>query len=700
LSDNKVISWPSMQRYYPRNLAPLSGVIFLLPLLVAWIFKLPRIMFQNFTDSVFYLAYAMHFNELIDRVGITYYCTRFGAILPDAIAFTLFGPTAGFSIVRYGFSGACCTILFLLFTKRYNLATGILAAFCWIFNPVALRLLQMGYVDAAGTAYLLLGICLLLFPRVSLLAAFGSGILFGLTIWSHLHAAIALFFFLPLALLVHRDKGVTRVTALVGCVMGGIVLVSLGGALFFYSQYGFANIASPYIELLKALSHEYAQWKEPWGIIFRRGICWFVPIPLTIAAFLCFRRDSLVLGAVIAVDLFAGFLWYGDIFHNGFSLTSSDYHYFSFLFPAYVIAVTSMSANFLRDKPFKHLVVFLLAVITPTLVAVLTPGFDLIVPVIFISLVVVTIAGVTLLSSEWRGIAVALVLTTANSLIAVTPSFDIALGKYWKADDTNLFRIGQELIKKLPKASEDPSILRFWYKDEVGSNERMIQSLYLHHFTKLMDKNRVTIPFGLISDRQAKDVASGGIRHIVILDHDSVVIDQGIQYITDAGLIVDSVNKFYLQAGAEKINVAHIKIKPQALKNERKISLDTILLNELILASKNNSVRASKLDHGISVSTPEAKWSYVFIPLPPLKEGEGVSLTFQVTKGRIKLGLSEDNQATGSYPEQEYASSSHMFETVLMPDNAHKKYLALTNVFVEGEESSITIENIKVGTLN
>ena len=111
-------------------------------------------MFQNFTDSVFYLAYAMHFKELVDRVGFTYYCTRFGAILPDAIAFNLFGPTAGFSIVRYGFSGACCTILFLLFTKRYNLATGILAAFCWIFNPVALRLLQMGYVDAAGTTYL------------------------------------------------------------------------------------------------------------------------------------------------------------------------------------------------------------------------------------------------------------------------------------------------------------------------------------------------------------------------------------------------------------------------------------------------------------------------------------------------------------------------------------------------------------------
>ena len=673
----------------------LSGVIFLLPLVVARILNIPWLMFQNFTDSAFYLAYAMHFKELIDRVGITYYCTRFGAILPDAIAFNLFGPTAGFSIVRYGFSGACCTILFILFTKRYNLATGILAACCWIFNPVALRLLQMGYVDAAGASFLLLGICLFLFPRVSLLAAFGSGILFGLTIWSHLHAAIALFFFLPLALLVHRDKGAMRVTALVGCVMGGITLVSLGGALFFYSQYGFANIASPNIELLQSLSHEYAQWKLPWSIVFRQGICWFVPIPITIAAFLSFRQDNLVLGAVLAVNLFAGFLWYGDIFHNNFSLSSSDYHYFSFLFPAYVIAVTSISAGFLRDRPFKHLVVFLLAAIAPTLVAVLTPGLDLLVPVISISLVVVASAGIILLGSEWRGIAVALILTMSNSLIAVTPSFNFALGKYWKADDINLLKLGQELINKLPKASEDPSILRFWYKDykeQEHSNERMIQSLYLYNFTKLKDRNRVNIPFGLISEQQAKDIISGGIRHIVILDHDPAVIDQGIRYLTDAGFTIDSINKFYLQEGAEKINVAHLKIKPKSLKNERNISLDTILLNK--------SVTASKADHGISVSTSEIKWDYVFIPLPPLKEGEGISITFQVTKGRINLGVSEDNQKTGSSSQQEYTSSSHFFETVLLPDNVHTKYLAIINAYVNGEKSKITIANIKVGTLN
>jgi len=346
----------------------------------------------------------------------------------------------------------------------------------------------------------------------------------------------------------------------------------------------------------------------------------------------------------------------------------------------------------LGDKPYKHLVVFLLASITPTRVAFLTPGFDLLGPVIIISFVVVAIAGRIFLSSDWRGIAVALMLTISNSLIAVTPSFDIALGKYWKADEIHLLKLGQELIKNLPKASEDPSILRFWYKDENDSHERMIQSFYLHHFTKLMDRNRVTIPFGIISDKQAKDVVSGGIRHIVILDHDPAVIDEGIHYIRDAGFTIDTINKFYLQEGAEKIKVAHIKIKPKTLKNERNISFDSILSNQSIIATK--------VDHGISVTIPKIKWAYTFIPLPPLKAGEGVSITFQVTNGRVELGLSEDNQATGSSSEQEYASSNHVFETVLIPDNEHQKYLGIRNVFVDGEKPIITIESIKVGTLN
>ena len=62
-------------------------LVFLLPWLVKLLFGLPWLMLQNFTDGVFYLGYAMHFRELLDRVGLTYYAVRFSGIAPDALAF-------------------------------------------------------------------------------------------------------------------------------------------------------------------------------------------------------------------------------------------------------------------------------------------------------------------------------------------------------------------------------------------------------------------------------------------------------------------------------------------------------------------------------------------------------------------------------------------------------------------------------------
>ena len=137
------------------------ALVFLLPWLVKWVFGLPWLMLQNFTDGVFYLGYAMHFRELLDRVGLTYYAVRFSGIAPDALAFSLFGAEAGFIVVRYVLAGACCVALFVLFSRRYGMAAGWFAAFAWAFNPAAIRLLQTAYVDVVGAAFLCLGLCLL-----------------------------------------------------------------------------------------------------------------------------------------------------------------------------------------------------------------------------------------------------------------------------------------------------------------------------------------------------------------------------------------------------------------------------------------------------------------------------------------------------------------------------------------------------------
>lgn len=92
-------------------------LVFLLPWLVKLLFGLPWLMLQNFTDGVFYLGYAMHFRELLDRVGLTYYAVRFSGIAPDALAFSVFGAEVGFVVVRYALAGGVLRGAFL-FSSR------------------------------------------------------------------------------------------------------------------------------------------------------------------------------------------------------------------------------------------------------------------------------------------------------------------------------------------------------------------------------------------------------------------------------------------------------------------------------------------------------------------------------------------------------------------------------------------------------
>lgn len=95
----RVKNYASEKLARPLSRKMCEGLVFLgcllLPLFARKILRLPELAFANFTDSVFYLSYSQSFQELFLRHGFIYYASRFGAILPDAITFNLFGPTDG-----------------------------------------------------------------------------------------------------------------------------------------------------------------------------------------------------------------------------------------------------------------------------------------------------------------------------------------------------------------------------------------------------------------------------------------------------------------------------------------------------------------------------------------------------------------------------------------------------------------------------
>lgn len=153
-------------------------VCLLLPLVARKILRLPELAFANFTDSVFYLSYSQSFEELFLRHGFIYYASRFGAILPDAIAFNLFGPTEGPVVLRLFLACLVSGSLFLVGRLYFGVLVGVFASMLWSFQPVAARLWCTTYLDSSAVPFLILGVCLLLLFRTSCAAAFFAGIKF------------------------------------------------------------------------------------------------------------------------------------------------------------------------------------------------------------------------------------------------------------------------------------------------------------------------------------------------------------------------------------------------------------------------------------------------------------------------------------------------------------------------------------------
>ena len=289
--------------------------VFCLPLAVKFILNLPRLMLQNFTDGVFYLGYAMNFKELVNRVGLNYYAVRFGGIFPDALAFSILGPVAGFSALRYFLSGTTCVLLYLAFRRIFNSKwAGVFAAISWAFNPASIRLIQTGYVDVAGSFFIVIGVCLVLLDRGSWILRFLSGLCFGMAFWAHLHAGFALFFLIPLLCILKLDSGLKGLLASASVWVLGGLFATVCGVVFYGINYGLWDITSPTREYIRLLTEEglAARWSLPWKQVLERNPFWLIPIPLGVILIVSENRQKLAFFSFLGVVGYIGFLFYGD----------------------------------------------------------------------------------------------------------------------------------------------------------------------------------------------------------------------------------------------------------------------------------------------------------------------------------------------------------------------------------------------------
>jgi len=649
------------------------ALVFLLPWLVKLLFGLPWLMLQNFTDGVFYLGYAMHFRELLDRVGLTYYAVRFSGVAPDALAFSLFGAEVGFVVVRYALAGACCVALFVLFARRYGMAVGWFAAFAWAFNPAAIRLLQTAYVDVAGASFLCLGLCQICLPGAGVWAAFFGGLALGLAFWSHLHAAVALVFFGPLLLIALLDRPRKEAWGFALVMLTGGCVVTLAGCGFFYWNDGLWDLTSPTRELLQALKDGHIPApKLEWIEVVRQCPFWLSVLPLSVGLLFLPTRDRFLYACFFAFVGYIAFLLWGDLVKGGYSL--SLFYYFSFALPAFVFLVAAIFANLARDAWRMAW-----ALLLPVFALAWNPSIGTAAMVAVIALACLP----ALLVCRRSVVSVAACFSLASLAVALAPSSKLALGNYWKSDDLPLLTMAVQLSKNLPKYQTDPSKLVFWYDDSKGDDLRMLQSFYLHEFTKLKASDGGNVEFA--SSINPKTILHAGVRHVVVLGASADLLEPAVQKLREVGIPIQVIQPLLLQAGGQALHATLV-------------SFDLPAFDEKSLIDPNWKLhRRARLVSQSTIQTSPKKGNLDAALLgPPLSAGEAVSIKLRVLEGAVRIGLTANEFDPLGADALLVSVTAFPHEILLFsPIPGEPSSLQIRNAAPRGVRSKILVEQIK-----
>jgi hypothetical protein len=660
----------------------------MLPLFVKWIFQLPRLMLQNFTDGVFYLGYAMHFGELVDRVGLNYYAVRFGAIFPDALAFSILGPVAGFSALRYGLAGLACVVLYLAFWRRFDSKiAGLFAAVAWAFNPAAIRLLQTGYVDVAGSFFLVIGVGLVLLARGGRGVDFLAGVSFGMAFWSHLHAGFALFFLIPLLCVLKLDTGWKGLLKCASVWVAGGLFATVCGVLFYGLNYGLWDITSPTREYIRLLTEEglAARWSLPWKQVWETNPFWLIPIPLGVMLIVSENRQKLAVFSFLGVVGYIGFLFYGDFFKGGFSL--SMFYYFSFVLTALIVFQATIVGSVVTQKPLMMLA-FTAGIVGPPLLIKFLPGdwfWQIWLPAI---LIIVFAIGLLTSGFNWKMGLLASLLALCSGLVSGSSSSRLALGNYWKEDDIGLLAIGKKLADSIPQYQDDPSSMFFWYRNQDGSDAKMIQALFLHNFTLLQKSAEEFVAFGELDNSAINAINKQGIRHIIIIGDDQKTINDGIGNLQKAKLEIQNIREFSIKEKKKTFHVAHVILTIPEFKIANSLQICDVIIQK----------RASyaQLADGIKITTAPVKWNFdAFLQIPKPQNGCGLRLRFSVTQGQVYVGLFKNQEPDGELASRKYAAKSQEIESYFDPKLLDGlNFISIRNAAPNGVRSEIIIHSI------
>lgn len=669
-----------------------------MPLGVNLMCGIPRLALGNFTDAVFYLSYARQFSELALRHGFLYYATRFGGILPDAIAGHLFGENAGIWVLRWVLSGLVSLSLFLAFRKRYGVISGLLASALWSLNPAVQRLACTTYVDSTSVPFLILGCCLVAARPVGMIFPLVAGVFFGLASSAHLYAAFALVLLIPWmvgALWNEGNEEPRSAWRSAGVTALGFFGTWLLGWLWYSLVWGMPGLLSPTIDLMRDLGNgQAALWKKPLGSALYEAPAWFAPVVLLPVVLVVARRGGpQARGAAVALLLGTVFFWGGDLFGKAYVLSMP--FYYSFLLPISLLAGADLCGEVLRRQSSsggRLSACFLMG--AAVLIPVAAAGWGVpgrVLAVAFAFLTAALVACRKSLSDPMTTGAAAASLFLSFLLLGSTGMFRQFLGHYGR-DDVPVLEAAAALDRLIPSASADQETTRFWYDDDPsspgGADRRMIGAFHLHYFGKLTAANGGYVPFGVISVEDGGDLRDNGPGRIIVFDQDPERVDAAVRSMEVAKLPYRVANRATLAAGAPP--------------STRGLSVAVMERSLTMPAGKPVGGFPWHVMHrGHPVSAPgeqseflsgKIKWwdPFAEADLGALRKGDRITVPYRILSGRVRFSLGEKGREPVLSVEK-WPSGQESVLVMTAPCDMNGAVVSLRNRYPSGSASRIRV---------
>lgn len=465
-------------------------------------------------DPWIYTGLIHNYDDIVDRIGPTYYAARIAHVFPAMFLENVFGEHAGFIILRFLKLSIGAAALFVFGLRLYSRSVGVAGAAIWCFSPWFLRSLNDDLYDSTAALFLLLSYVFAFIPNKRPIA---YHVLAGLCLAIAAQTVQLTFGVFataaPAWLLVHRKKllserAATAVAGAVAFVIGYFTLTRL----LLLANPRWAE-GDPTFAVIKALLEGgAATWTAPLSVAVSAGY-YYATAPmiagLATAALAFFPakarrhdRTFLIAYGLLTLLPFAFYVWRQSQNHGVL------FNYFTviYLFPAGALAATVLAGElFDRLTPNRR------AASAALFTAALFGSWA------FMSVDRLDALDGAIEAKTYFGVVAALLLAMfaahrigRNLVAAIFGSASLLfllIGPYQCREYRHLriakpdgasgwdLRNGAEFLMDTVVRLSPPGkgSIGFWYPDDSGPLS-MIQSVYLWGYTRMMqDKGMPTI---------------------------------------------------------------------------------------------------------------------------------------------------------------------------------------------------------------